>query len=104
MWPQWSPDGRFVATVRPVRGPFQVFVIRPDGGRARRLRTPVSMQFPSWSPDGRRIVAQGPQGLWVIDVASGGAREILSLGTGRVSAPAWSPDGRWIAFGREPGT
>jgi Tol biopolymer transport system component len=101
---RWSPNNRFVAGAREVGGSFQIFVVRIGGGRARRLRTSVSMQFPSWSPDGRRIVAQGPRGLWVINVATGAAREILSFDTDndRASEPAWSPDGRWIAFNRGP--
>jgi Tol biopolymer transport system component len=40
--------------------------------------------------------------LWVINVATGAAREILSLGEDEVGAPEWSPDGRWIAFDRNP--
>ena len=104
IWPRWSPNGRFIAAVREVGGSSQVFVIRRSSGRARRLRASVPMKFPSWSPDGRRIVAQGPRGLWVINVATGAAREILSFDTDNVLTPAWSPNGRWIAFDREPRT
>ena len=104
IWPRWSPNGQSVAGVREVGGSSQVFVVRLGDGQARQLRTSVSMKFPSWSPDGRRIVAQGPRGLWVINVATGAAREILSFDTDNDSAsePAWSPDGRWIAFTRGP--
>jgi TolB protein len=103
---------------------LQVFVIRPGAGRPRRLHTPVSMGIVSWSPDGRRIVAGGHReqtactpspafppsppvcettsssGLWVINVATGAAREIVHFDDGLTDAPAWSPDGRSIAFNR----
>jgi Tol biopolymer transport system component len=103
---------------------FQVFVIRPGAGPPRRLRTPVSMRFASWSPDGRRIVAGsgrsettcsgGPfippfmpvcettfsSGLWVINVATGAAREIVHFDNELSGAPAWSPNGQTIAFNR----
>jgi dipeptidyl aminopeptidase/acylaminoacyl peptidase len=128
--PRWSPSGKRIAAmaiVEPLRDRFfQLFVIRPGGGPARRLRTAVSMGLPSWSPDGRRIVAHGTReqticspspgspfpvcesavsgGLWVINVATGAEREILDLGAQRIGAPAWSPNGRRIAFTwTEPG-
>ena len=114
LYPRWSPSGTRIAAmalVEPLRDRlFQLFVIRPAGGPARRLRTQVSMGFPSWSPDGRRIVAFGTReqttgGLWVINVATGAEREILDLGAQRIGAPAWSPNGRRIAFTwTEPGT
>jgi Tol biopolymer transport system component len=118
-WPRWSPSGKRIAASRTVKPPStwpenanfsQVFVIRPGAGRARRLRTPVSMANPSWSPNGRRIVAVGDRGgsfpgdlstgLWVINVATGAAREILHFDNELSGAPAWSPNGRTIAFSR----
>ncbi|HZO60177.1 MAG TPA: LpqB family beta-propeller domain-containing protein [Solirubrobacterales bacterium] len=104
LWPQVSPNGRFVAGAKEAGGQFQVFVVRVPGGRARRLRTSAALSAPSWSPDGRRIVANGEGGLWVINVATGAAREIVSSEAGESFGPAWSPNGRWIAFIRTEST
>ena len=131
--PRWSPSGRQITTTRQIEQPSvengylgfsQVCLVRPGGGRARLLRTPVHMVSPNWSPDGRRIVAvgtrSGPEictgtppfyldrectrtfhtGLWVIKVASGAAREIVGFDNEGVAGGVWSPNGRTIAFNR----
>ena len=82
--PQVSPNGRFVAGARGAGGRSQIFVVRVPGGRARRLRTSAALSEPSWSPDGRRIVASDGRGLWVLNVARGGARKILSSESGEI--------------------
>jgi Tol biopolymer transport system component len=136
--PRWSPSAKQIAGTRGVKPPAswqgdqsgqfaQIFVLRADGSRRRRLSTPVSMFSPDWSPDGRRIVAlgTGPQlpetctgtppfyldrectfppvhrGLWVVEVASGAAREIVGFDDGsNFGRPVWSPDGQTIAIDR----
>ncbi|MFQ3634156.1 TolB family protein, partial [Roseiflexus sp.] len=55
--PRWSPDGRWLAFVS-ARGDDvpQLYVLRRDGGEARRLTSlPQGVSDPAWSPDGRRI-------------------------------------------------
>jgi len=58
-------------------------------------------QSPRISPDGRRIAVtrndDGATDLFVVDVASGGARPMTT--SGDVQAPEWSPDSSRIAFG-----
>ena len=136
--PRWSPFSKQITVTRGVDPPAgwekdqtggfaQIFVLRADGRRRRRLSTPVHMASPNWSPDGRRIVAvgvrpRGPEtctgtppvyldvecttppvhfGLWVINVASRAAREIVGYDDGtRVGRGVWSLRGRTIAFDR----
>lgn len=129
LFPRWSPSGRRIAAVRPVKPENlgQIFIIDPKRRRARRLHVPdVNIRgTPTWSPDGRRIAATGfrrqttctplpppfppacqsteTQGMWIIDVASAATREIPGVVPqgGVVGAPVWSPDGRTIAFPRQ---
>ncbi|MBL8960710.1 MAG: CehA/McbA family metallohydrolase [Gemmatimonadetes bacterium] len=52
---------------------------------------------PEWSPDGREIAFSMMGSIWIVDPATGHAREVVS-GPKYYASPAWSPDGRWIAY------
>jgi TolB protein len=80
-----------------------------DGSAEERLTTVerVDDDFPAWSPDGRTIAfsrgnGEGPEELWVIDLAMRGERMLTAQGLMDYS-PSWSPDGRLVAFRRSYG-
>jgi dipeptidyl aminopeptidase/acylaminoacyl peptidase len=54
--PRWSPDSQRIAFDSIHEGRRDVYVVRPDGGAARRLTTEPSDEVrPSWSRNGRWI-------------------------------------------------
>jgi TolB protein len=94
--PDWSPRADLVAFHGAIeRGRYHILVADlADGGRVlRQLTTEGNNEDPSWAPDGRHLVfvAERPwgYGLFVVDVATGNMRPIV---TGRrVGVPDWSP-------------
>ncbi|MFL5383273.1 MAG: TolB family protein [Longimicrobiaceae bacterium] len=108
--PRWSPDGRTIAFLSNREGADRVFLVSPDGTGVRKLgagtgtdsaAAPWQEADPAWSPDGTRIaltrhVRPGESHVRIVDVRTGGAREVG--GAAAASQPAWSPDGRHLAF------
>ena len=117
--PAWSPDGRTLAYLSDADTPGQLQICL--AGAAQRCVTKIKGQVarPAWSPDGQRIavlyvagssqqtgalVAHKPdsgvvgedfeeQRIAIVDVASGGVREI-SPASLYVYDYDWSPDGK----------
>ncbi|MEQ1858240.1 MAG: hypothetical protein ABL963_17440 [Longimicrobiales bacterium] len=94
--PDWSPRGDLVAFHGAIeRGRYHILVADlADGGRVlRQLTTEGNNEDPSWAPDGRHLVFVGERywgyGLFVVDVATGRVRPIVS--GRRVGLPDWSP-------------
>ena len=57
---------------------------------------------PAWSPDGSSLAVAMSGSIWIVDRASGRARE-LTYNRKYHSMPDWSPDGRWIAYVADDG-
>lgn len=102
--PAFSPDGSQIAYRSECDG-GGVFVMGATGESPRRIADHCFN--PAWSPDGRQIVCATESvaftptsrgttsSLWVIDVATGSRRQLLT--TDGVQ-PNWSPNGHRIAY------
>jgi Tol biopolymer transport system component len=98
--PAWSPDGEWIAFGRKIiRTPSgrQLWLVRTDGGDERALTNDLNIHHgsPVWSPDGRSLLFQrlplsepgAVPGIWLLEVASGNTREIVTHGI----FPVWLP-------------
>ena len=97
--PRWSPDDSLILHDRGLQG---LWVMRPDGTRARQIAEGEIFDR-AWSPDGSRIAfsrSEPDSGLFVVERDGETLRPLWGAGGG--SFGGWSPDGTRIALGGEP--
>jgi Tol biopolymer transport system component len=92
----WFPDNRRVAYSHEDK----LVIADLETGREHVFASPVRgrlVRTPAVSPDGSRVIFQVfRQGAWMLDVASGSMRFVLTDPTAEEFA--WAPDGRRVAF------
>ena len=106
----WSPNGRELAYTVSKKSGMSLWVMNEDGSNPHQVThlTPEEgrAQMPAWHPDSHHLAFQAsapqPKGkstLWLVDLQTGGAREILSHITAYLDeTPSWFSDGRRLAF------
>jgi TolB protein len=106
----WSPNGRELAYTVSKKSGMSVWVMTEDGSNPHQVThlTPEEgrAQMPAWHPDSHQLAFQAnapsPKGkstLWVVDLQTTGAREILPHTTAYLDeTPSWFSDGNRLAF------
>ncbi|MBA3886595.1 MAG: PD40 domain-containing protein [Acidobacteria bacterium] len=92
----WFPDGRRIAYSHETR----LVIHDLDNGAERAYQSPIKgrlVRTPAVSPDGHRIMFQVHRdGAWLMSVADGSMRKVLSDPT--AEEYTWAPDGRRVAY------
>jgi Tol biopolymer transport system component len=102
-WPQWSPDGRWIA-VLVGNAQYRRLALLPLAGGHPRVLSPHHVAAFAWSPDSSKIAFIGGQkqhrsdAIGTVDLED----SIQPFDTGSMPlaprTPQWSPDGARIAF------
>jgi Tol biopolymer transport system component len=105
--PSWSPSGRKVVFVSNRDGDWDVYVMRRDGSRTRKLtHNKRDDRDPSWSPNGKKIVytsdRRGVRDVFIMRADGSNARAIVQLASD-AQAPVWSPSAQVIVFSMATG-
>ena len=97
----WSPDGTRLAILTPSRGATREADAKARGKREAKPGEPLSdyryTDRLGYLANGAGFIQGRECQVWIVDVASGEARQLTSIRTG-VGEFAWSPDGRRIAI------
>jgi Tol biopolymer transport system component/DNA-binding winged helix-turn-helix (wHTH) protein len=119
--PVWSPDGRYIAFCRILKGQTGIYFIPTLGGAERRVREALwdeqafTQILPdanrlSWSPDGKllafsdRAARDEHPSISLLSLESLEVRRLSSPPPSKGDFnPAFSPDGRTLAFNRGSG-
>jgi len=104
--PQWSPDGMQLVYARrdPRTNEYRLMMWSSQSHDEEPVAAPNTLGAPSdWSRDGKWLLSSGPDGIWLIAVASAphaetAARKITFNPAYLLHQPHISPDNRWIVF------
>ncbi len=92
----WFPDGERLCYAHEDK----LVVLDLPSGRSQQYDSPIAhrlVRTPAVSPDGSKVIFQVyRQGAWLLDLADGTMRCVLSDPTAEEFA--WAPDGRRVAF------
>jgi Tol biopolymer transport system component len=99
-YPVFSPDGRRIAFLRPVKKQWRVFIMAASGREQLRVPQAPPAGRPSWTPDGRSIIMPAGGDLVKIDPRTGHVLKYFGLTIDpQIGQTATvSPDARSVAY------
>ena len=106
--PNFSPDGKRIAFESDRLGYAEIWACDGDGSNCGQLTSLKGIAGAArWSPDGRYIAFEyrpkEHSEIYLLEVASGVPRMLITLPGADNGGPNWSRDGKWIYFYSDQG-
>jgi TolB protein len=99
-FPVWSPDGRSIAFLRPLRDQWALFVMSSTGKGQRRLPQAPPAGRPTWLANGKSLLVPTLGDVVQVDARTGATQKSfgLSIDLQTSQTATVSPNGRNIVF------
>jgi tricorn protease len=105
IYPQWSPDGKFISYYSDQTGEYELYLLENKKGAKPRQVTFNSSAWkyqPVWSPDSRYILfSDRTLQLRLLEPATGKITNIDHATSNEIRSYCFSPDSRWITYTKE---
>lgn len=105
MFPQWSPDGKYISYVSDATGEYEIYIVENADGAQPKQVTKGSARWkyqPMWSPDSRYLLFfDRSLKLQLLDIGSEEIKVVTKATQGEIRHFHFSPDSKWITYARE---
>lgn len=100
-YPQWSPDGKWIAYISDKSGEFNIWLRDAVSGEEKMLTKDLKTYIfgLKWAPNSQYILwSEKRNTLNLTEVATGKTEIVANSGNGPINAYNWSQDSRYITY------
>ena len=100
-YPQWSPDGKWIAYISDKSGEFNIWLRDAVSGEEKMLTKDLKTYIfgLKWAPNSQYILwSEKRNTLNLTEVATGKTKVVANSGNGPINAYNWSQDSRYITY------
>ncbi|HSC28376.1 MAG TPA: hypothetical protein VLD67_13940, partial [Vicinamibacterales bacterium] len=105
-FPNWSPDGKYIAFVSDRTGRDEIWISDPEGTSPKQITSLDNEKGALvWTPNSEQLLySAADKKLYSYTVASGTTAVVSTSEVGRIESIAVSPDSKWVAFSKRDRT
>ncbi len=101
-FPNWSPDGKWVAYFSDETGEYELYMQRADGSDERQQLTTGGKVYrynPQWSPDSKLIAFSDKTGSLFVHTVEGNTTTFVDRDPwGNIGEVDWASDSNWFVY------